>query len=269
MKCPVCGSIATSGKSLSSGELVHHGCFQTLADVYKRSEQALSSQQENLKLLRGKLANARTPLGMVVRFFAGGKESEVLKSQVRVAEQGFADAESAFNAAKNRAAYTFSLLIDYPPDWSQRSIEVRSRDGQCTKCRSASGLQVHHIQPLSRGGTNHLNNLTLLCDRCHQRAHGGRDFSISKSVSGAQLAFADRVQLINAAIASGSDVEFLYQKPSESSYNKRKITPQALVGWDHKYNDGQTLCLQGHCHLRDAERNFALKRMTGLKLAKG
>lgn len=32
-------------------------------------------------------------------------------------------------------------------------------------------LQVHHVIPLSEGGTNDLSNLTLFCARCHKKEH--------------------------------------------------------------------------------------------------
>jgi len=36
-------------------------------------------------------------------------------------------------------------------------------------------LQVHHIIPRSKGGTNDPSNTTLLCNACHKREHGKED----------------------------------------------------------------------------------------------
>ncbi len=36
------------------------------------------------------------------------------------------------------------------------------------------GGQVHHIVPLSRGGSNQDTNAVLLCEACQRRAHGCR-----------------------------------------------------------------------------------------------
>src|SRR5687768_17366402 len=41
------------------------------------------------------------------------------------------------------------------------------QDCQVTECR----LDVHHCQPLSKGGTNHLYNLLSLCVECHRLRH--------------------------------------------------------------------------------------------------
>lgn len=51
---------------------------------------------------------------------------------------------------------------------------------ECGNCGSESGLQIHHIVPLSCGGSNKITNLARLCNECHAKAHGGLNF-ISKS----------------------------------------------------------------------------------------
>ncbi len=42
-----------------------------------------------------------------------------------------------------------------------------------TGCRSAHFLEVHHVKPRSRGGSNRAENLVTLCGRCHRFAHEG------------------------------------------------------------------------------------------------
>lgn len=62
---------------------------------------------------------------------------------------------------------------NYPPDWASIAERIRSRDNhRCRNCgRTDVLLQVHHIVPLSRGGTNRDENLVTLCDECHKRIH--------------------------------------------------------------------------------------------------
>ena len=38
-------------------------------------------------------------------------------------------------------------------------------------CGSTERLEVDHIVPLSRGGTNDAENLRVLCSMCHHRRH--------------------------------------------------------------------------------------------------
>lgn len=46
---------------------------------------------------------------------------------------------------------------------------------QCDYCgeNTKEILQLHHIIPVSKGGSNDFNNLVLLCPNCHIKAHKG------------------------------------------------------------------------------------------------
>lgn len=64
----------------------------------------------------------------------------------------------------------------YPPDWKQRRRVVWEQQSNC--CGRCGRLReevyrayVHHILPLSKGGTNALNNLVGLCGDCHALMH--------------------------------------------------------------------------------------------------
>ena len=53
--------------------------------------------------------------------------------------------------------------------WRSRRYEALKRDGfKCRHCPSRKDLQVHHIVPLEKGGTDDLSNLLTLCDECHK-----------------------------------------------------------------------------------------------------
>ena len=57
------------------------------------------------------------------------------------------------------------------PPWLARV--VRTRDGECQMdgCTHSKWLQIHHIQPWSRGGPTELWNLVSLCLFHHQFVH--------------------------------------------------------------------------------------------------
>lgn len=57
----------------------------------------------------------------------------------------------------------------------RKKIEKRS-GGKCEALISgarcgAKGTDVHHIIPLSKGGTNSPSNLIMLCLACHEKRH--------------------------------------------------------------------------------------------------
>lgn len=54
----------------------------------------------------------------------------------------------------------------------QLRTRVLERDCyRCTHCGTTTNLEMHHLIPLSQGGTNHLDNLTTLCHTCHTTLH--------------------------------------------------------------------------------------------------
>lgn len=56
----------------------------------------------------------------------------------------------------------------------QRRIDAvyKRCNGECVVCGTAKDLEIHHILPISEGGTNKTENLELLCQKCHDMKHG-------------------------------------------------------------------------------------------------
>ncbi|MCX6558684.1 MAG: HNH endonuclease [Candidatus Aminicenantes bacterium] len=61
----------------------------------------------------------------------------------------------------------------YPSNWEEVSRAVRERDDyHCKSCGTEyQVLHVHHVIPLSRGGSNNISNLITLCEKCHINKH--------------------------------------------------------------------------------------------------
>ena len=61
--------------------------------------------------------------------------------------------------------------------WQQIRQQVLKRDNYtCQDCfRKARSLDVHHIIPRKKGGTNDLNNLISYCPECHRFRRGTND----------------------------------------------------------------------------------------------
>jgi hypothetical protein len=67
-------------------------------------------------------------------------------------------------------------------DYSQRNYYERRKElinrknkgmyndyKKCGKCGSTENLELHHMIPMSLGGTNDENNLIWLCNKCHKK----------------------------------------------------------------------------------------------------
>lgn len=50
---------------------------------------------------------------------------------------------------------------------------IRREDGYCQSCGEETNLMPCHYIPVSRGGSDELNNLWLGCFWCHRSQHDG------------------------------------------------------------------------------------------------
>ena len=100
--------------------------------------------------------------------------------------------------------------------------------------RDENSLHLYHIKPLSKGGDNNISNLRLLCENCHSRVHGGRNFS--GVLDQTETAFSKRVANIRYAIDNDKDIQFGYKKSSDTSFNTRTGTSEELVSMAHQRN---------------------------------
>ncbi len=79
--------------------------------------------------------------------------------------------------AVKRLSAIYAMFIELPPDWRARRHAVRIRDkSRCQHCGkrfvSDFGFHVHHKIPKSNKEGNHeLENLALLCEKCHKTYH--------------------------------------------------------------------------------------------------
>jgi len=71
---------------------------------------------------------------------------------------------------RNPAAYR----AEYYRGRANRDRHLK-RHPLCQACERAFAVHVHHIKPLSDGGTNAPDNLQSLCLKCHRAAHGHED----------------------------------------------------------------------------------------------
>lgn len=72
-------------------------------------------------------------------------------------------------------------MSKYPDNWKElRRVVIRRDGGKCRECGRAEFLQVHHVMPISRGGSHHPSNLITFCEKCHAHEHPDMQVSIAK-----------------------------------------------------------------------------------------
>jgi hypothetical protein len=179
-------------------------------------------------------------------------------------ENAVKEAKDEIQNLRQQASIVYDYWsLDYPPDWYERSKKmIALRLNRCSVCRRyfSSGLEVHHKKAVLLGGSHLVENLQVLCSKCHSAKHHGRSRFTSQSGGG-------KIDILKEAINSNRSVTFDYKKRDESSWSRRTITPHQFVRADHKDGDDSTLCVSGYCHLRRASRTFALdQRMRNVKI---
>jgi hypothetical protein len=263
MTCPLCKSQSISGVPLNNGSIIHRDCFDRINNQIESTRIKINSLRIQIYELESKLKESENLIGVISRILIGGTTPDFIRNQIYDLKDSLKKSENEITLEIRNVEPLFDLMLDYPPDWNQRVEKVKERDRVCTSCGSHRFLQVHHITRLSKGGSNKISNLIMLCENCHKKEHGGRDFKYT-GASG-NLAISDRVEVIQQAITFGKNIEFQYKKPDESSFHKRTIKPISLTNYDHTTTDEITLCVEGYCYMRKSNRVFALKRMKGLK----
>ena len=68
---------------------------------------------------------------------------------------------------KKRAYYR--KLEHYRAKQRERHRYLRYKGNRCVLCKVEDNLEVHHIIPQSRGGTDEWTNLLTLCHKCHKQ----------------------------------------------------------------------------------------------------
>lgn len=269
MGCRICKSSYTFGSLvLTDGSFVHSKCMHKiehkLADI-KNHKMKLEAQITSLENSINSYYKISSKLKRVVSRHP--KDIFFLKNKLEIANKlaGKINKHELVLGATIEKIYDF--WPTYPPDWEYRRQRLEESNGVCAVCGGSIHLDVHHIKPLSKGGTNRLDNLQLLCRLCHEKKHGFRFRENQRNKKRRKTDFEKKLEIINFAMEGNKKVEFLYKKREDNKYRQRTITPHEIVRVSYSDGSGFTLCVRGFCHLRSSDRHFAMDdRMKRLKI---
>jgi 5-methylcytosine-specific restriction endonuclease McrA len=77
-------------------------------------------------------------------------------------------------AVRLLARQAFNYPITYGPAWEDFKQRTPLHGKVCQQCLRRPARARHHIIPASKGGRHSLNNVALLCDKCHAKQHPHR-----------------------------------------------------------------------------------------------
>jgi len=83
-----------------------------------------------------------------------------------------------FDIRKLREPYikSFWYQVSNKKGFSRWTEYIKYRDNYtCTRCGKNEDLEVHHIRPRSKGGSDNPRNMVTLCSACHAIIHTDRD----------------------------------------------------------------------------------------------
>jgi len=264
--CKICSKSVFDGIHLSDGGMIHESCLES---IQGKELEIQSEIYEQLRIKNSLTHEIERREGLIFKFVSiftkPNSDLTEIEEKVTAVQKNINQLSSSLSSLKTRATRIYDYFLTYPPDWDERRNKVAERDSdQCSKCGNYGHLHLHHIKPLSKGGNNKIINLRLLCEKCHSKKHGGRDFSGEFNIT--ETAFSKRIANIRYAIENSKLIKFGYKKPTDKGHKQRIVKPAELINIAHVRDSGSTLCVRGYCELREAERTFALKRMRGLKV---
>jgi hypothetical protein len=257
--CIICNALCDNQQiSLTTGHILHHACHDALKDKFAKCNELIANLNSRNLWLKERIRRANS-MFYKLRRLMGGEAINISECHREIDKNN--DTLEKLSKKKDDLNKTIELIYDYwpsyPPDWEERKESAREKIGFCERCHASRiMLHVHHKLPISRGGNHKLDNLIILCEKCHSLVHGGRGFDFeNKNI---ESSFTKKIIILRSAIANEYMVRFSYTR-RDGRESVRTVIPRKFE------NIESSLCIHGYCYLRQEARTFAIKRMQNLK----
>ena len=231
--------------ALSNGEYLHYSCVLMLQMRKREIETALQGQRSQF----------------VLSLFA---PTEVDPQNI-ISKAEIEDLRAKLVKLGSILSGVYDHLPCWPPDWEARREEIIRQNGSvCSHCEAEADVYLVHDIPVFEGGTNELDNLTLICAACYRGMYREVDIFGTSTLKASQSEFSEPFAEIQSAIENNQKIQFDYKKPSNKRWQTRVVVPERLFNIPNSRESGETLCVEGFCELRQDTRVFALERMQEL-----
>lgn len=133
---------------------------------------------EQLERIRGLLGHTHSQLSMSELIAAMAKITLEKLDPAREAKRAKKPVAAEVKLGEVLASAQSEQVVFPPPEVRETRKYIRAAlrrevwkqaQGKCQNCGSLYRLQIDHIEPVARGGTNDSKNLRLLCFHCNQR----------------------------------------------------------------------------------------------------
>ena len=233
--------------ALSNGEYLHYSCIITLQMRVHEIETLL--QRQKPRLILSLFVPTETP------------------QQEAISEDEIEDLSAELARLKSVLTSLYDYLPSWPPDWDERKEYLLRENGSiCSRCEEEKDVYLVHDIPVFEGGTNELDNLTLICAECHRSMYHEGDIFGTFTPKPSQSEFLEQFSDIQSAIDNNAKIQFDYKKPSDKKWTTRVVIPERFLSIPNNRDSGETLCVEGFCELRQDTRVFALERMQDLEI---
>jgi len=277
--CRICGKQCFSGIYLTDDSVCHEGCHDRLRNVTTRLEADVAAAEKEYEKSDSLLFRLFFP------FTSKNKSGRGYNRYIAQVTARIRQLKDRLESKTQLLKGLYDYWPNYPPDWEERKDRIHERrNNVCEYCKSEWwGLHVHHIIPISDGGSHLPDNLMLLCEDCHASAHGGFDRSkrvnvkfdpnrrpknprrllpvkpVSKGGRHTGARGRNPKSLIEKAINSRSYIHFSYTR-KDGAKSVRSVMPENFLSIEGSQ------CVSGYCHLRHAKRTFKIGRMQNLRI---
>ena len=233
--------------ALANGDYLHYSCIILLQMQKHEIETALQRQKSQFIL------SLFVPNEGVAQDITSETEVEDLRAKLE--------------KVKSVLTALYDHLPCWPPDWDERKRRVIRENGSiCSHCDEEQDVCLLHDIPVFEGGTNELENLTLICATCYRSVYREPNIFGAVTLKPSQSEFAEQFAEIQSAIDNDQRIRFEYKKPRAKRWTTRVVVPERFLNIPNNRESGETLCVEGFCELRQDTRVFALERMQALKV---